>query len=141
AHARQRRTPRMDKVVVAEHAVADISDGATIAVGGFGLCGIPSTLIAELRRAGVHDLHVVSNNCGVDDWGLGLLLADRRITRHRVLRRGEQGVRPAVPGRGAGGGAVSTRHTRRTAPRRRLRPDVSISRLSRELRRAAWPRS
>jgi len=71
----------MDKVVTAEQALAGISDGATLAVGGFGLCGIPATLIAALHRSGVSDLRLVSNNCGVDDWGLGILLADRRISR------------------------------------------------------------
>ena len=65
----------MDKVVQsAVEAVADIPDGATLAVGGFGLCGIPSVLIHALLDSGVQDLEVVSNNCGVDDWGLGLLL-------------------------------------------------------------------
>ncbi|MBM9503424.1 CoA transferase subunit A [Actinacidiphila acididurans] len=72
----------MDKVVAsADHAVADIPDGATLAVGGFGLCGIPSTLIAALVRSGAGGLQVVSNNCGVDDWGLGLLLGLGRIAR------------------------------------------------------------
>ncbi|WP_377643982.1 CoA transferase subunit A [Oryzobacter terrae] len=72
----------MDKVVTTPaEAVAGISDGATLAVGGFGLCGIPSVLIAELHRAGVSDLEVVSNNCGVDDWGLGILLASQQIRR------------------------------------------------------------
>jgi 3-oxoacid CoA-transferase subunit A len=71
----------MDKVISAEQALGDIRDGATLAVGGFGLCGIPSTLIATLHAAGVTGLQVVSNNCGVDDWGLGILLSDRRIAR------------------------------------------------------------
>ena len=72
----------MDKVVATPaDAVAGISDGATLSVGGFGLCGIPSVLIAELHRRGVRDLEVVSNNCGVDDWGLGILLAARQIRR------------------------------------------------------------
>ena len=62
-------------------AVADIPAGATLAVGGFGLCGIPSTLIAALLEQGADRLHVVSNNCGVDDWGLGLLLAAGRIRK------------------------------------------------------------
>ncbi|MBL1118618.1 CoA transferase subunit A [Streptomyces sp. 110] len=72
----------MDKVVdsVAD-AVADIPGGATLAVGGFGLCGIPSTLIAALARTEAAGLRVVSNNCGVDDWGLGLLLRAGRIAR------------------------------------------------------------
>src|ERR1700710_2567227 len=72
----------MDKVVPsAARAVADIPDGASLAVGGFGLCGIPSALIAALLEAGTSDLEVVSNNCGVDDWGLGLLLRAKRIRR------------------------------------------------------------
>ncbi|WP_299442940.1 CoA transferase subunit A [uncultured Phycicoccus sp.] len=72
----------MDKVVATpSEAVAGIADGATLAVGGFGLCGIPSVLIAELHRAGTTDLEVVSNNCGVDDWGLGILLGAHRIRR------------------------------------------------------------
>ena len=72
----------MDKVVAsAADAVADIGDGATLSVGGFGLCGIPSVLIQALLDAGTTDLEAVSNNCGVDDWGLGLLLAQKRIRR------------------------------------------------------------
>jgi len=71
----------MDKVTTAVDAVTDIPDGATLAVGGFGLCGIPSTLIAALLTRGVTDLKVVSNNCGVDGWGLGLLLESGRISR------------------------------------------------------------
>jgi 3-oxoacid CoA-transferase subunit A len=72
----------MNKVVAsAREAVAEIADGASIAVGGFGLCGIPSALIAALHDAGVSGLEVVSNNCGVDDCGLGILLRDRRIRR------------------------------------------------------------
>jgi 3-oxoacid CoA-transferase subunit A len=65
----------------AAEAVADIGDGASVAVGGFGLCGIPSTLIQALYAQGTKDLVVVSNNCGVDDWGLGILLSARRIAR------------------------------------------------------------
>lgn len=72
----------MDKVVSSpSEAIAGITDGASLAVGGFGLCGIPSVLIAALHRAGTGDLEIVSNNCGVDDWGLGLLLRERRIRR------------------------------------------------------------
>ncbi|WP_055589351.1 CoA transferase subunit A [Peterkaempfera griseoplana] len=72
----------MDKVLPsAAEAVADIPDGALLAVGGFGLCGIPSTLIGALAAAGTGGLRVVSNNCGVDDWGLGILLAAGRIVR------------------------------------------------------------
>jgi 3-oxoacid CoA-transferase subunit A len=72
----------IDKVVAsAEAAVADVPDGATLVVGGFGLCGIPENLIAALVRRGVQKLTVVSNNCGVDDWGLGLLLQTRQIRK------------------------------------------------------------
>ena len=79
---RNRYSPGMDKVVVSPaEAVIGIVSGSTLAVGGFGLCGIPSVLIAELHRGGVTDLEVVSNNCGVDEWGLGILLKDRRIRR------------------------------------------------------------
>jgi 3-oxoacid CoA-transferase subunit A len=73
---------RVDKVVSsAAEAVTDIEDGSTIAVGGFGVCGIPSVLIGALLDAGVRDLEAVSNNCGVDDWGLGRLLMEKRIRR------------------------------------------------------------
>jgi len=75
----------MQKVVggadAADKAVADVADGSTLVVGGFGLCGIPENLIAALVRRGVKNLTVVSNNCGVDDWGLGLLLARRQIRK------------------------------------------------------------
>ncbi|MFB6556105.1 MULTISPECIES: CoA transferase subunit A [unclassified Streptomyces] len=62
-------------------AVADIGDGASLAVGGFGLCGIPSTLISALYIRGATSLRVVSNNCGTDDHGLGVLLGAGRIAR------------------------------------------------------------
>jgi 3-oxoacid CoA-transferase subunit A len=71
-----------DKVVAsAAEAVADVQHGASLAVGGFGLVGIPWTLISALLDQGADDLTVVSNNCGVDGAGLGLLLEARRITR------------------------------------------------------------
>ncbi len=72
----------IDKVVAsADAAVADVSDGATLVVGGFGLCGIPENLIGALVARRVKDLTVVSNNCGVDDWGLGLMLRARQIRK------------------------------------------------------------
>ena len=72
----------MDKVVSsAAKAVADIGSGSSLAVGGFGLCGIPSVLIGALLASGVGDLEIVSNNCGVDGWGLGQLLATRQVRR------------------------------------------------------------
>ncbi|MGG0847038.1 CoA transferase subunit A [Peribacillus simplex] len=64
-----------------ESAIQQIEDGATIIVGGFGLSGIPENLIFALRDKGVKDLTIVSNNCGVDDWGLGLLLENRQIKK------------------------------------------------------------
>jgi 3-oxoacid CoA-transferase subunit A len=72
----------MDKTFEsAAAAVADIPDGATLAVGGFGLAGVPITLIRAILEQGATGLEVVSNNCGVDGWGLGVLLAQGRIRR------------------------------------------------------------
>lgn len=72
----------INKVVAsADEAVRDIKDGMTLVVGGFGLCGIPENLIAALVRTGVKELTCVSNNAGVDDWGLGLLLQTRQIRK------------------------------------------------------------
>ncbi|MFI8092142.1 CoA transferase subunit A [Streptomyces sp. NPDC086080] len=72
----------MDKVVAsAAEAVADILSGSTLAVGGFGLCGIPAVLIQALLEAGADRLETVSNNAGVDDWGLGILLGAGRLRR------------------------------------------------------------
>jgi len=58
-----------------------VSDGMTLAVGGFGLCGIPEALINALRECGAKDLTIASNNAGVDDWGLGILLRSRQIKK------------------------------------------------------------
>ncbi len=80
----------MDKVVgSAADAVADVADGATLAVGGFGLAGIPWFLIEALLEQGATDLSVVSNNCGVDGAGLGLLLGAHRIARVTASYVGE----------------------------------------------------
>ena len=65
----------------AEALAGVLKDGMTIMAGGFGLCGIPENLIAAIREAGVKDLTVVSNNCGVDDFGLGILLAGGQIRK------------------------------------------------------------
>ncbi len=73
----------MHKVVAnAAEAVRDIEDGATLMVGGFGLCGIPENLINALVQKGVKNLTTISNNAGVDDFGLGLLLRNRQIRKH-----------------------------------------------------------
>jgi 3-oxoacid CoA-transferase subunit A len=72
----------MDKRVAgAEVAVAGIQDGATILLGGFGLCGIPENLIAALRKKGTKDLTLVSNNAGIDDFGIGLLLQSKQVKK------------------------------------------------------------
>lgn len=65
----------------AREACADIPHGATVLVGGFGLCGIPENCIIALRELGVRDLTIVSNNCGVDDFGSGILLKSRQIKK------------------------------------------------------------
>ncbi len=72
----------INKVVKnADEAIHDIQDGATLLVGGFGLCGIPENLIAALVRKGVKNLTCISNNAGVDDFGLGLLLKTKQIKK------------------------------------------------------------
>jgi 3-oxoacid CoA-transferase subunit A len=72
----------MDKTVAsAEEAVADLFDGATLMAGGFGLCGIPENLIAAIRKKGTTGLTIISNNCGVDDQGLGILLANGQVKK------------------------------------------------------------
>lgn len=73
----------MNKVFAnADEAILDIQDGATVMFGGFGLCGIPENLIAAMVRKGPKNLTTISNNVGVDHWGLGLLLEAGQITRH-----------------------------------------------------------
>jgi 3-oxoacid CoA-transferase subunit A len=80
----------MDKVVASSaEAVADVGSGASIAVGGFGLSGIPHNLIEALLAQGATDLAIVSNNCGVDGWGLGVLLDAKRIRRTTASYVGE----------------------------------------------------
>ncbi|MCY1702487.1 CoA transferase subunit A [Deinococcus sp. SL84] len=73
----------MDKLYPSAAAALDgvVADGQTVAVGGFGLCGIPEALILALHDSGVRDLTAVSNNAGVDGWGLGLLLETRQIRK------------------------------------------------------------
>ncbi|MAZ89204.1 MAG: succinyl-CoA--3-ketoacid-CoA transferase [Cellvibrionaceae bacterium] len=71
-----------DKVVNSyEEAMAGLEDSMTIIAGGFGLCGIPENLINEIKRKGTRDLTIVSNNCGVDGFGLGVLLEDKQIKK------------------------------------------------------------
>src|SRR4051812_40665665 len=74
--------PPMNKVVASAHeAVALIPEGATIMMGGFGLCGIPENLIAALRARGTKGLTVISNNAGIDDFGIGVLLRSRQVRK------------------------------------------------------------
>ena len=71
-----------DKVVHSyEEAMAGLEDGMTVIAGGFGLCGIPENLIAQMKKMGTKDLTIVSNNCGVDGFGLGVLLEDRQVKK------------------------------------------------------------
>jgi 3-oxoacid CoA-transferase subunit A len=73
---------RMDKIVAsAEEAIRDIPDGAVIMSGGFGLCGNPENLIRALRQRGLKDLTIISNNCGTDQKGLGVLLANGQVRK------------------------------------------------------------
>src|SRR5712671_4611586 len=72
----------MDKrIASAAAAIEEILDGVTILMGGFGLCGIPENLIAAVRRKGTKDLTIVSNNAGVDDFGIGVLLQQRQVKK------------------------------------------------------------
>lgn len=75
-----------------EDAMAGIESGMTVIAGGFGLCGIPENLIHEIKRRGVRDLTVVSNNCGVDGFGLGVLLEDRQIKKILASYVGENAL-------------------------------------------------
>ena len=65
----------------ADEAVGDISDGAVIMLGGFGLCGIPENCLAALVKKGVRDLTCISNNAGVDNFGIGLMLAQKQVKK------------------------------------------------------------
>jgi 3-oxoacid CoA-transferase A subunit len=72
----------MNKVIAhADEAVADIFDGAVLAIGGFGLCGIPENCIAALVKKGVKNLTCISNNAGVDDFGIGLMLRNKQVKK------------------------------------------------------------
>ncbi|MDH4581355.1 CoA transferase subunit A [Pseudomonas sp. BN415] len=75
-----------------EEALDGLTDNMTVLAGGFGLCGIPENLIAEIRRRGVTGLTVVSNNCGVDGFGLGVLLEDRQIRKMVASYVGENAL-------------------------------------------------
>lgn len=84
-----RKVKIVDTVI---EAVQDIQDGSTLIVGGFGLCGIPENTLLALRDKEVKNLTIVSNNCGVDDWGLGILLANRQIQKMFASYVGENKI-------------------------------------------------
>ena len=85
--------PGFDKVVnTYAEALHGLQDGMTIIAGGFGLCGIPEGCIARIREMGVRDLTIISNNCGVDDFGLGLLLEGRQIKKMVSSYVGENAI-------------------------------------------------
>src|SRR6201993_532534 len=91
----------MDKVVAtAAEAVADVTDGSSLAVGGFGLCGIPQALIAALLELGARDLETVSNNLGVDGIGLGVFLQHKRLRRtiNSYVGENKEFARPYMAG-------------------------------------------
>jgi 3-oxoacid CoA-transferase subunit A len=69
------------RIAPADTAIATLTDGATILMGGFGLCGIPENLIAAVRRKGAKDLTIVSNNAGIDGFGIGILLQNRQVKK------------------------------------------------------------
>ncbi|MFG6666521.1 CoA transferase subunit A [Halomonas sp. HNIBRBA4712] len=80
------------RVASYEEAMEGIEDGMTVIAGGFGLCGIPENLIGEIKRRGVKNLTVASNNCGVDGFGLGLLLEKRQISKIYASYVGENAL-------------------------------------------------
>jgi 3-oxoacid CoA-transferase subunit A len=83
----------LDKRVYSyEEALDGLTDNMTVLAGGFGICGIPENLIAEIRRRGVKGLTVVSNNCGIDGFGLGVLLEDRQIRKMIASYVGENAL-------------------------------------------------
>ena len=80
----------MDKRVAGpDEAIRELRDGSTILVGGFGLCGVPENLIAALHRRGTRDLAIIYNNCGIDDKGLGILLANGQVRKITASYVGE----------------------------------------------------
>jgi len=82
-----------DKVVSSySEAMAGLEDGMTVIAGGFGLCGIPEGLIGQIKRQGIRNLTVVSNNCGVDGFGLGVLLEDKQIRKMVASYVGENAL-------------------------------------------------
>ena len=85
------------RVASYEEAMEGIESGMTVIAGGFGLCGIPENLIAEIKRRGVNDLTVVSNNCGVDGFGLGILLEDRQISKILASAQQKLAIFKGVP--------------------------------------------
>lgn len=81
----------MNKVVSgADEAIRDVTDGMTLMLGGFGLCGLPENCIAALVKKGVKQLTCISNNAGVDDFGIGLMLKQRQVKKNDLIVRGRK---------------------------------------------------
>ena len=130
----------MNRVVAnADEAIHDIFDGATLMVGGFGLCGIPENLIRALVRKGVRNLTTISNNVGVDGMGMGLLLAAGQITPSHWNLRG----RKQTAGKNGAGGQRSTCIWSRRAPSPSASAPAARASLRSLLRPASapwWPK-
>ena len=78
------------KVANAEEAISDIKDGDTLMLGGFGLCGIPENCIAALVKKGIKNLTCISNNAGVDDFGIGLMLQQKQVKKNDCFLCGRE---------------------------------------------------
>ncbi len=139
--ASRRYNRRMQKVVRdADAAVEAIGDGATIMMGGFGVCGVPEHLIAALHRKGVRDLTVISNNAGTDDHGVGVLLQARQIRKMISTYVGEnKEFERQYPREGDRGRTRAAGHLLRAHPRRRGRDRRRSSRRPASAR--WWPRA
>ena len=120
----------MNKVLPsAEAAVALVPDGASILMGGFGLCGIPENLIQALHARGTRDLTVISNNAGVDDFGIGILLKSRQVRKMISTYVGEnKEFERQYPERRARSRARAAGHLLRADSRRRAPASAGSSR-------------
>ena len=117
-----------DKTVTTyAEALDGLQDGMTIIAGGFGLCGIPEGCITQMKKMGVRELTIISNNCGVDDFGLGLLLEDKQVKKMISSYVGENALFEEQLLNGETGSGT---HAPRERWRRRCGPGAPVSRLS-----------